>query len=61
MMQTDYIDGALKLSKKVVDIDPLVLIYRDSLGQQYIYLGKFVEASYQFNEVIRLNSNDFFV
>jgi tetratricopeptide (TPR) repeat protein len=61
MMQTDYIDGALKLSKKVVDIDPLVLIYRDSLGQQYIYLGKFVEASYQFNEVIRLNPNDFFV
>jgi tetratricopeptide (TPR) repeat protein len=61
MMQTDYIDGALKLSKKVVDIDPLVLIYRNSLGQQYIYLGKFVEASYQFNEVIRLNPNDFFV
>ena len=55
MLGVGYIDEALELSKIASNNDPLVAIYRNSLGLEYFLLGNNKEAFAQFRETLRIS------
>jgi len=55
MLGVGYFDEALVLSKIASNNDPLVAIYRNTLGREYSFLGNNKEAIIQFRDMIRIN------